>query len=248
MTSISKTLSLISLSLSILPSIASAQVILNPVPMPPSSPSGGGRIVCQTRSGNSTFEGESSNINSAQNAAINACTRAYQTNAYECQRSVVCQGGGGGYPNYPSNPYPSGPSYPGTPGGYPNYPTNPGYPNYPTNPGYPNYPTNPSYPSNPGYPNYPTNPGYPNQPSYPSQPSQMSDDQLIYTAQQGIGRCQLSVGGYGSACDYYLKVSGYGYPQGTGCVGYDQGVTRGYQARSIAAQELRSLINSGYCY
>lgn len=45
----------------------------------------------------------------------------------------------------------------------------------------------------------------------------LSDYELAQEARHGIGRCQVTQGNYNAACDYYVKVNGYGFPNGTGC-------------------------------
>lgn len=45
----------------------------------------------------------------------------------------------------------------------------------------------------------------------------MSDYQLAQEAQYGIGRCTVGRGGYNSACDYYVRINGVGFGNGTGC-------------------------------
>ncbi|MEU8340967.1 chaplin family protein [Spirillospora sp. NPDC048832] len=75
--------------------------------------------------------------------------------------SAECQGGHGGYPNYPD--YPDTPNYPHTPG----YPDTPGYPGTPSLPDIfdtPGLPDIPGYPGDPGYGGYG---GYPSAPRTP---------------------------------------------------------------------------------
>lgn len=74
------------------------------------------------------------------------------------------------------------------------------------------------------YPNPNPNP-YPNpNPNPYPQPNlnyylSMSNSQLAQEAlYTGIGRCSVGQGSYNSSCDYYVRVNGYGFPQGgTGC-------------------------------
>jgi hypothetical protein len=56
----------------------------------------------------------------------------------------------------------------------------------------------------------------------PNQPNlnyylSMSDYQLAQEAQYGIGRCTVGRGGNNSACDYYVRVNGQGFGNGSGC-------------------------------
>jgi hypothetical protein len=50
----------------------------------------------------------------------------------------------------------------------------------------------------------------------------MDDYTLVNYAQSGIGNCRVQRGAYGqAACAFYMKVNGYGFPQGTGCTDND---------------------------
>lgn len=73
----------------------------------------------------------------------------------------------------------------------------------------------------PGYGNggYNPGPGYGN--GYGNNRFQhllsLSDFQLVQEAAFGIGMCSVTRGSWGSACEFYVKRNGFGYPQGTGC-------------------------------
>jgi hypothetical protein len=45
----------------------------------------------------------------------------------------------------------------------------------------------------------------------------LSNIDLVIQAQNGIGSCSVSRGGWGAYCDYYVLARGYGFPEGTGC-------------------------------
>lgn len=66
------------------------------------------------------------------------------------------------------------------------------------------------------YPNPNPNPYPPQRPSINYYLS-MSNYQLAQEAMNGIGSCVVVQGGYGNACQYYMKVNGYGLDGGTGC-------------------------------
>lgn len=105
----------------------------------------------------------------------------------------------------------------------------------------------PSYP-NPG-PSYP-NPG-PNHPGSLSYLLGMTDYQVAdYAMSRRAGRCSVKRGGWGSSCDYYVEVNGYGYPQGTGCA--DRAYTArygcdSYSEKANAGCMIKKAIRQGAC-
>ena len=81
----------------------------------------------------------------------------------------------------------------------------------------------------------------PNPPNpYPPTPNlnyylSMSNYQLAQEAEYGIGRCTVGRGGYNSACDYYVRINGYGFGNGTGCARVEY--TRQYGCNSYSEYE-----------
>lgn len=63
----------------------------------------------------------------------------------------------------------------------------------------------------------------------------MSNTQLAQEAMYGIGSCQVVQGSYGTACQYYMKVNGYGFGGGTGCA--KEQYTRQYGCNSYSEFE-----------
>lgn len=83
---------------------------------------------------------------------------------------------------------------------------------------------------------------------YPGSPEyylSLPDDTLFYYATtSGVGVCNLSQGGPGAACVYYVKANGYGYPSGSGCTSY---AGDGTHSRANALNILRQAIRTRVC-
>lgn len=79
----------------------------------------------------------------------------------------------------------------------------------------------------------------------------LSDYSLAdYASRGAVGSCRVERGAMFSICDYYVKVNGYGYPQGTGCS--DRDYTRRYGCDSYSDKEnagcmVRKAIMQGSC-
>ena len=74
----------------------------------------------------------------------------------------------------------------------------------------------------------------------------LSDLDLFTAALHGIGFCKISKGNSNSVCEYYVKLSGQGYPNGTGCTrnqfsSYNQG------PKKNAILTIRFMLRQGLC-
>lgn len=91
---------------------------------------------------------------------------------------------------------------------------------------------------------------YPQQPSQISRLLSLSNAALAQEAMYGIGRCEVARGSYNSTCQFYVKVNGYGFPNGTGCA--QETYTRAYGCSSYSEQEnagcmIRQALQRGQC-